>query len=796
MTAQNFTVDNGLTVTGSGGNITGANNITATGNVTANVFVGNTANVTIQAATQNWVFDTTGNLVVPGNNVMSPIAAAAGAGGYNVSITAGASDSNVWNSNPGGNLNLSGGYGNFGDGGGGAGGQVNIIGGSSSDTHAGNVNITSGTNKWTFSYNGTQWLPGNTGYISSSANNITMYSDAGEFNGMLFYETGAEVYSIGNYAIFTDNAGTGKIWRFYGNGVMSAPGDISTTGNISVHDGTFTGNINGSAGLDIDGDSTIGGNLFVTGNINFTGNVTQISGNSGVFYGNAQTGSGALYAGKTGYTALPNTVVQITGDLNDYIQVNLQNTNHANTASMEIALTADDGTDTDNYLDMGIASSTWDGTQTNSLGTAVGARDGYVYVQGGAAGGNLILGTTTAGYKIKFNAGGPGSANTVASISNVGIETSGIVSASGNVRGGNVNTAGIVSAGGNVVGSYFIGNGSQLTGIASSYGNANVAANLAAFGSNPISTTGNITGGNVIATNIGNVAALNLNGNASTILYGNGTFGAITAGTSLLNGNTNVVVSTTNVTISTNGNASVMDIGADSRVRLGGLKVIGGNINAGDGSIQFATGGLTLTGGNLQLTAGGYIKGPAGYNVMLLNSPENTSLRIQGNLAVGASNTGNIYGGNVSVSGNVTVSGTGGVSIPNLPAFRVYGNTSSYFTAGTLVNQAVDYNQGSSYNNTTGIFTAPVAGVYLATGTLRIGNYNGLNQAVVLKNGATLGTGNQIAFWEINGNSATAHMSFSGFAKLAVGDTLRLQILGNSSIQFDSNDSWGVTFLG
>ena len=47
---------------------------------------------------------------------------------------------------------------------------------------------------------------------------------------------------------------------------------------------------------------------------------------------------------------------------------------------------------------------------------------------------------------------------------------------------------------GNITGGYFVGNGSQLTGL---YGNANVAANLAAFGSNPISTSGNITGGNI-----------------------------------------------------------------------------------------------------------------------------------------------------------------------------------------------------------------------------------------------------------------------------------------------------------
>jgi hypothetical protein len=54
-----------------------------------------------------------------------------------------------------------------------------------------------------------------------------------------------------------------------------------------------------------------------------------------------------------------------------------------------------------------------------------------------------------------------------------------------------------ISTTGNITADYFIGNGSQLTGIVavSSYGNANVVANLAALGSNPISTTGNVTAG-------------------------------------------------------------------------------------------------------------------------------------------------------------------------------------------------------------------------------------------------------------------------------------------------------------
>jgi len=38
-------------------------------------------------------------------------------------------------------------------------------------------------------------------------------------------------------------------------------------------------------------------------------------------------------------------------------------------------------------------------------------------------------------------------------------------------------------------------------------------------------------------------------------------------------------------------------------------------------------------------------------------------------------------------------------------------------------------------------------------------------------------------------------MAVSGFANLAAGDTLSLKCIAGN-VQFDTNDSWGVTFLG
>jgi hypothetical protein len=38
-------------------------------------------------------------------------------------------------------------------------------------------------------------------------------------------------------------------------------------------------------------------------------------------------------------------------------------------------------------------------------------------------------------------------------------------------------------------------------------------------------------------------------------------------------------------------------------------------------------------------------------------------------------------------------------------------------------------------------------------------------------------------------------MSMAGQIKLAVGDTLRLQVIAGN-VNFDSNDSWAVSFIG
>jgi len=248
-----------------------------------------------------------------------------------------------------------------------------------------------------------------------------------------------------------------------------------TGANNPFNQSLNTGDAVEFANLIVTGNTLILDNLYVQGDINLSGSVTQITGNSGKFYGD-ENGLGALYAGiQVGYSTVANPVIQSSASINDYVQNNLQNINSGNTASGDWVVTADNGTDTSHYIDLGIAGSGWDGTQSNSLGNALLQDDGYLYVQGDPSypgqGGNLVIGTSIAGTVTRIISGGADSTYIVAQFNAPGtanaVTINGGLGVSGNVSAYNINANSITVGGQPIVGGTGPTGATGATGAAS-----------------------------------------------------------------------------------------------------------------------------------------------------------------------------------------------------------------------------------------------------------------------------------------------------------------------------------------
>ncbi|MEO8149673.1 MAG: hypothetical protein ABI723_18690 [Bacteroidia bacterium] len=93
-------------------------------------------------------------------------------------------------------------------------------------------------------------------------------------------------------------------------------------------------------------------------------------------------------------TTTSTTIATFRGSINDYFQINLQNTNDGTSASTDFVATADNGTDSTYYIDMGINSSVY-APGVENFG---GPNDGYVY----SSSRNLLIGTASANSDIIF----------------------------------------------------------------------------------------------------------------------------------------------------------------------------------------------------------------------------------------------------------------------------------------------------------------------------------------------------------------------------------------------------------
>ena len=275
--------------------------------------------------------------------------------------------------------------------------------------HVSTESTGTGYNLWTFGLDGTTIIPDNSTIRTSGYGSISLKSDNADIVIMTDMDNSRSWTFGGNHTlIFPDTSVQTTAWN-----------DQAFMASMASYDGAIVTNTAtiGTGGL------TVNGPVQFNGPFTFQGTATVINSNSGTFYGDV-TGVGALYAGVAGSTPLPATVIQSAADVNDYIQNNFQNLNHGNQASTEWVATNDLGNDSNNYIDMGIAGHGWDGTQANSVGTAAGPSDSWVYTQGtvsSSEGGNLILGTIKDGKAVKILAGSNGAGSLVAQFNSSGL---------------------------------------------------------------------------------------------------------------------------------------------------------------------------------------------------------------------------------------------------------------------------------------------------------------------------------------------------------------------------------------
>jgi hypothetical protein len=147
--------------------------------------------------------------------------------------------------------------------------------------------------------------------------------------------------------------------------------------------------------------------------------------------------------------------------------------------------------------------------------------------------------------------------------------------------------------------------------------------------------------------------------------------------------------------------------------------------------------------------------------------------------------------GDLVLAGNLTMN--------NRPAFRVIGNGGSITATTTLTSShwTLDYQQGSALNTTTGIFTAPIAGLYQVNLVMRTNsNTSGtISQAIVRKTAASGGAVTSQAMLEFAANTTMNHTGVSTIVKMALNDTLKVDVTAGT-LSFDGNDNWSVAYIG
>jgi hypothetical protein len=248
-----------------------------------------------------------------------------------------------------------------------------------------------------------------------SANVLTLSSNSATYVGnssgtianIASWITGNSATAYTNAVTVAATDATTKAGTAYTNAIAIAANATNLTSGTISADRIPTTYVNTSAAYTISGVHTHSANILLTS-------------------GYMRIGTGTAFDfGST-------SQLEVESNANTYGQIVLQNANTGTGASADIAITADNGNNTSNFVNLGINSSTYN----DAAFTITGAGDAYLY----SANTRLVIGTATV-KDIIFHAGGTLAANKVLTVNTTALA---IANSVGVLANGSFGTSGQV----------------------------------------------------------------------------------------------------------------------------------------------------------------------------------------------------------------------------------------------------------------------------------------------------------------------------------------------------------------
>ena len=400
--------------------------------------------------------------------------------------------------------------------------------------------------------------------------------------------------------------------------------------------------------------------------------------------------------------------------------------------------------------------------------------------------GNVIITGGTNGYVLQTD--GSGTLSWVAQSG--GGSTSNISNGNSNVNipsaNGNINFSAVGNA--NIV--VVTGTGANITGTINVTSNANVG-NLG-FGSGEITGTGNVTVGNA---NLGNLATANFFSGNGSLLTGI----TVSAGNTIVNGNSNVVVTANgNITLSSAGNANILIV-TGTGVNIAGTLNATGNTTVGNlvssgsgGNISNAnviSANTFIASGNI--TANNINTTGSGGNIGNANVISANTFTASGNITAGNANLGNSVTANYFIG---TFYGTANLATFATTANAVAGANVSGQVANALVAGTV-YTNAQPNITSVGTLTSLIVTGNITAGNANLGNLvtaNFFSGNGSLLTGITVSAGNTI----VNGNSNVVVIANGNVTTSVAGNANVLVITGTGANIAGTLNATGNTTVG